>query len=171
MENCPKHSETLWLDVHGELEAEALRAWQEHLRKCPACREERNRLALLLEETRETLTPDDLSPREASELSRTILGRLGQDRGRRARIMGLLPPRLPRPAYALGAACLAALAFGWIWSGPGREPLPLRTTINIEVEESSRIGDTEIFQNLGLLEELEVIEKVVAVVDRREISM
>ncbi len=169
MKSCPEHLETLWLDVHGELAPGESRQWRAHLQNCPACREERQRLALLVEETRQALAPDGFSAEEEDRLGRAVLDRLERDR--RSKLAGLIWPRVPRPAYALAAACLAALAVGWIWSGPVREPHPLQTASRLESVGITRNADGEILQDLELLEELDVIEKVVTVIDNRQISM
>ena len=171
MEACPEYRETLWLDVHGELKAGERREWEEHLQECDGCRKERTRLARLLDKTRDSLRPEDYSPEESARLSEAILRKTARDRGRWWRIFDPLLPGGPKPAYALVAVCLAVLAFGWFRWEPGRNQAPLRTASGTGKENVSQVGEAEMLQNLGLLEELEVIEKVVKLVDRRDVSM
>ena len=175
MRSCPEHEETLWLDVHGELEPDRAREWQAHLKGCPACQEERRQLVRLLEESLRVLTPAQATPAEEARLGRAVLSGIEGKQSRRFGFPGLSLPWPPRPAFALAAACLAVLAVGWIWSGPGQGPLSLQTASRpsapVETAGMTRNLDGEILQNLELLEDLDVIEKVVTVIDHKQVSM
>ncbi len=170
MDYCPEHLDDIWLDVHGEMEPAKQEAWQAHLRVCPGCREERERTARLLEAAGEVLRAGSARPGEEAALRRRILDRLNRERGRAGGPGGRFLPR-PALAWPLAALGLAALVSGWLWLGPDKGADPRQTATALETETGADQDDKEILRNFGLLEELEVVEKVVRVVDRRDVRL
>ena len=166
---CPEHLDRVWLDVHGELEGREAEDWQRHLEECPDCRAERARLARLLEAAGEALEPEPLSAEAEADLKKRILERLEPELERQRE--GSVRPAFRPAAWAAGALALAVLVSGWLWLDWGGEGPPLQTVATLEREAAANPEDREILRNLGLLENLEVVEKVVKVIDQREIQL
>jgi anti-sigma factor RsiW len=172
MSYCPDRQETLWLDVHGELDPAEGPAWRDHLARCPGCREERERLARTLELAREALPAPELSPERAGALRSAVIRRLREDRSEPwwRRLGG---GGLPRPALALATACLV-VAVGWFMTGEIRKPEPDRTALETGAlggTDQAEAREAEILANLEILEEMEVLRKVVKVVDHKDVVL
>ncbi|UCG11391.1 MAG: hypothetical protein JSU72_12675 [Deltaproteobacteria bacterium] len=170
MKSCPDHRETLLLDVYGELAADDRPAWEKHLETCDTCRLERRRLTQLLRLTREAIPSPDLSPEEAKALQSAISRRLRKETGKaqwRTRFLGITA----RPIPALVAASLLVVILGWFGLRQFQAPPPLRTASSLDLEEEMIAQDRDIIENLELLEQMDVLEKVVHVVDQRDVRL
>jgi len=173
MANCPDRQETLWLDVHGELDPADGPAWRTHLDQCPGCREERERLVRTLRLARETMPAPELKPERARAIQSAVLRRLEEERSgpwwRRLAGVGF-----PKPALALAAACLAVVAVGWLMTGENRNPRPVQTAVETRAggrEDQTTPAEKEILANLEILEEMDVLQKVVKVVDHKDVVL
>jgi len=164
MKNCPDFQETLWMDIHGELDPKDRRAWEEHVAGCAACREERERMSRLMELVKEDLSPSRLSREKAGALSSSIKGRL------RAEAVGvpwwrrfINAPRRFVPAAA--AAMLLAVAVAWF------SHKNLSSTTGVNHPDSGNeiaVTDGEVIRHLELLEEMDTLRKLVQVLDEKE---
>jgi anti-sigma factor RsiW len=168
MKACADRVETILLDVYGELPAGDRRGWERHLETCTACREERQRLVQILEAAREAMPAPAIVPDETRALQESVTrGRMG-DRSRRwwqGFFLGI--PLKPLPALA--TACLFLVAAGWFALDWVQTRSLLRTVP--EAQEPIMVSDLEILENLDLLEEMDDLEKVVQVVDQRDIIL
>jgi predicted anti-sigma-YlaC factor YlaD len=168
MKACPDHQETLWLDVYGELHQSDRPAWESHLDKCNGCRLERERIHRLLQQVKEALPSPALTPDKAEALSATIT------RGLKGESVKSWWQKSPlrvstRLVPALAAASLLIVAFGWVTlkgiKGPSTAPpIPL-----LKAEEQMIVKDLDIFSNLELLEEMDHLQKLLQVVDHRDV--
>jgi hypothetical protein len=168
MKVCPHLQETLWLDVYGELDADARPAWEQHLKSCTGCREERQRLLRLLQRIREEMPPPDLSPDEARALSWSIKRGLNNLEATNWWRKGILfrPNRL---VPALAAACLLIVALGWFTMHEFQMPSTFRSILGFDSKEQTIVKDLEVIKNLELLEEMDTLEKLVQVVDQKDV--
>lgn len=168
MKACLKYQETLLLDVYGELEPKQRPAWQRHLENCSACRQERERLISLLERVKAEMTPPKLPPEKAGALSWSIKRKLRDQKGEGrwgGRTWGM--PRRLIPALA--GACLMLIAFGWFGINEFQGPPTTRELSGLNSQEQMIVKDLEIIKNLELLEEMDTVQKLVQVVDHRDI--
>ena len=164
MKNCPDYQETLWLDVHGELDAKDRPAWEEHLKTCAACREERERMRHLMTQIKDEMPLPVLSNEKARTLSRSIKRRLGAETSETSwwRRFVNTPNRF---VPALAAAMLVVLAVTWFSRDLFRSPTVL---INREQENKMAVNDGEVIRNLELLEEMDTLQKLVQALDQKE---
>jgi anti-sigma factor RsiW len=168
MKACADRDETLLLDVYGELPPGDRPAWERHLEACSACRGERQRLVQVLKATREAMPAPAILPEETKALQQSLTrGWLG-DRSR-PWWHGLFFGIPLRPLPALATACLVLVVMGWFtlqwiqtrsWTRTVQEP-----------QEQIMVSDLDVLENLDLLEEMDDIEKVVQVVDQRDIVL
>ena len=168
MKACPNHQETLWLDVYGELDPMKRSVWERHLETCTGCREERQRLIGLLDLVRDEMGPLQLSPKKASALSWSIKRGLREQRATTRWWEGLLgmPNRL---IPALAAVSLVIVVLGWFAISKVQIPSSLQNLSGLKSEEQMVIKDSEVINNLELLEEMDTLRKLVQVVDNRDI--
>jgi hypothetical protein len=168
MKACSKRQETLWLDIYEELNPNERQAWEQHLENCPGCREERQRLLHLLQRVKDEMPPPELSVERARALSWSIK-RVLRDQGAvtrwRKRILGVPNRLIP----ALVAACLLIGVFGWFTIDKLQSPSTFQNLSGLNSEEQMSVKDLEVIDNLELLEELDTLQKLVQVVDHREI--
>jgi anti-sigma factor RsiW len=167
MTPCADRRETLLLDVYGELPSTERPAWEAHLETCAGCRGERQELVRLLEATRESMAASALSPVKAKSLRESITERWRPARSTRWWQELLLGVRL-RPVSALIAVCLL-LAVGWF----GFREFHLQSLKDRRADTRERIlvSDREVVENLDILEQMDDIERVVKVVDHRDIGL
>ena len=166
MKPCQDHQETLLLDVYGELAPKERSAWERHLEVCEGCRQERERLLHLVHRLKETMPSPRVSPERASALADSIKRNLRGERKKRwweKELWGLQNRLIP----ALAAVCLLIVAFGWFSLREYRPSLPFWEISNPNSEEQRIATDLELIKNLELLEEMDVIQKLVHVVNDR----
>jgi anti-sigma factor RsiW len=165
---CADRRETLLLDIHGELPASERPAWQRHLETCPGCRQERQEFVWLLEAAKQAMPPPALSPEYAKALRESVTRGW---RGNRVPVWrrGFFFGMSLRPVPALVAAGFLLVVLGWF----GLQGL--RTTPHIlrgpEAPKQVMVSDAEIIENLDLLEHIDDVERIVQVVDDREIVL
>lgn len=168
MKPCPNHQETLWLDVYGELDPVKRSVWKRHLETCTGCREERQRLMGLLNRVRDEMGPPELSPKKASTLSWSIKRGL-RERRSTTRWWKVLLGSPNRLIPSLAAVSLVFVALGWFAINKVYGPSSLQKFSGLKSEEQVVVKDSEVINNLELLEEMDTLRKLVQVVDNRDI--
>jgi anti-sigma factor RsiW len=165
---CADRRETLLLDIHGELPLDEQPAWQRHLDTCPGCRQERQELVWLLKAAKEAMPSPAPSPEHARVLRESVT--MGW-RVTRASVWwrSLFFGMSLRPVPALVAAGFLVVVLGWF----GLQGL--RNTSDIvrgpETPKEVLVSDSEVIENLDLLEYLDDIQQIVQVVDHRDIRL
>jgi anti-sigma factor RsiW len=168
MKTCADREEALFLDVYGELSPGDRPAWERHLETCSACRGERQRLVQIVKAAREAMPAPAILPEETEALQRSLTRSWMAGRSR-PWWHGLFLGILVRPLPAFATACIVLVAVGWFalqWV----QTRSLTRTIP-EAREQIMVSDLEVLENLDLLEAMDDIEKVVQVVDRRNIAL
>jgi hypothetical protein len=165
---CVDRRETLLLDIHGELPASEQAAWQRHLDACPGCCQERQELVWLLESAKEAMPPPALSPERAKALRESVT------MGWRASMVpgrwrGLFVRMSLRPVPALVAAGFLLVVLAWFGLHGLRSTS--HTLRGPEGPKQVMVSDAEVIENLDLLEHLDDVERVVRVVDHRDIEV
>jgi predicted anti-sigma-YlaC factor YlaD len=166
MKPCTKYKETLFLEIHGELPPEKLAVWNEHLAACASCREERQRMANLLTQTKEAFPSPTLRPEEVKRIWGHV--REAQDHGEAAwwRRKGAMRKLVP---VALAAALVLVFAGGLkVREFRSLVPFGPEVKVSADLDELNQAADLEIIRNLELLEEMDSLKKLVQVVDQRE---
>jgi len=107
MAACSEHTETLLLDVHGELTPEERIIWEKHLAACEQCRHEKQSLCALIRNAKATLCVSPLSSEEEQHMSFSIQRTLRMEKpdARSARSRWWLAPAF--------AACMVLVVAGW----------------------------------------------------------
>jgi anti-sigma factor RsiW len=165
---CADRRETLLLDIHGELPVDEQPAWQRHLETCPGCRQERQELELLLKTAKEAMPSPALSPEHARALRESVM----MDwRAKRipVRWRGLFFGMSLRPVPALVAAGFLLVALGWFGVQGLRSTS--HTLRGPEAPKQIMVSDAEVIENLDLLEHIDEIERIVRVIDHRNIVL
>jgi anti-sigma factor RsiW len=167
MKACPDCQETLLLDVYGELDSKNRPAWERHLETCPGCLKELRRLRGLLQLVREEMRPPQLSPEKARALSWSIKRGLRDQRTTTwwERLWDVPNRLIP----ALAAASLLIVALGWFGISKLQGPSSFQNLSALKPEEQMIFKDLEVINNLDLLEEMDTLQKLVQVVDNRDI--
>ena len=167
MKACPDCQETLWLDVYGELDSKNRPAWERHLETCPGCSKERRRLIDLLQLVREEMRPPQVSPEKARALSWSIKRGLRHQRTTTwwERLWDMPNRLIP----TLAAASLLIVALGWLSISKFQGPSSFQNLSTPKPEENMIVKDLEVINNLDLLEEMDILQKLVQVVDNRDI--
>jgi anti-sigma factor RsiW len=155
------------LDVYGELDAAERSVFHRHLARCKACRDEHERVLRLLQRIREKIPDPILSPEKVGDMSLLVRKAL-EEKATIPRWKGLFDsPRKLIPALA--AACIVVISVGWfslrMFQGPPSE----QRLINLAPENKLGPTDMEVISNLDLLQDLDVLNKLVQVVDGRRI--
>lgn len=168
MKACFGRQEALLLDVYGELPAGDRPAWESHLEGCAGCREERQRLVQMLLAARKAMPAPGVLPQETKALQECITRRWTAARSTRW-WHGLFLAMPLRPVPALVVGCLLLAAVGW-FGLRGFQTRLLNGPV-AKTPEQVMVTDLEILENLDLLEEMDDVEKVVRVVDQRDIVL
>ncbi|MGD2127086.1 MAG: hypothetical protein PVG99_13460 [Desulfobacteraceae bacterium] len=164
MKVCSDRQETFWLDLYGELDPKEQLAWDQHLRSCAGCREERGRMHHLLARIKEEMAPPQLSLERASALSWSIKRKLRHEELRAGwwkRIVATPKRMIP----AVAAASLLIVAFGWFSAKIFQSPTMVQDASSGRQVTAT---DLEVINNLELLEELDTLQKLVQVLDDKE---
>ena len=166
MKACQDHQETLFLDIYGELTPTEREAWERHLKVCQGCRRERERLHQLLLQLKEASPAPYLSPEKAEALAEAILKarqKEGDKRWWKRKLWGSPYRFVP----AMVVICLMIVVFGWYSLREIKTPSSFQTGGNLYSEQKVMPRDFEVIRNLELLEQMEVLEKLVSAVDER----
>ena len=165
---CADRRETLLLDIHGELPVDEQPAWQRHLETCPGCRQERQELVRVLESARNAMPLPTLAPEHAKALRESVML---DWRATRARVWwrGLFFGMSLRPVPALVAAGFVLAVLGWFGLQGFRGTS--HTLPGAEVPKQVMLSDAEVIENLDLLEHIDEIERIVRVIDHRNIVL
>ncbi|MBW2203448.1 MAG: hypothetical protein JRF52_04955 [Deltaproteobacteria bacterium] len=169
MEPCPDYKETLCLDVYDELDPNERPNWERHLEECEACREERKRLVGMIQTVKEAVPSPELSPEKAQAIARSIKRQMRNERegmwwrvnlfGRSNRLI---------PAYA--TACLLIVALSWFSLNEFKRPGAVQMIPDLALEEQIISEDLDVIRNLDLLQEMEVLEKLVKFLDKKGVN-
>jgi anti-sigma factor RsiW len=165
---CADRRETLLLDIHGELPASEQAAWQSHLETCPGCRQQRQELVSLLNAAKDAMPSPALSPEHAKALRESVT------MGWRATPASgwwrdLFFGMSLRPVPALIAAGFLLVVIGWFGLQGLRSAS--HTLRGPEASKQVMVSDAEVIENLDLLEHIDDIERIVRVVDHRDIVL
>lgn len=166
MKPCTKYKETLFLDIHGELSPQEQVVWREHLAACAPCREERQHMADLLVQTKEAFPSPTLRPEEAKR----IWGHLRDAQDHRENAWWRRKGTMRKLVPAALAAALVLIFAGGLKVREFRSLLPFGPEVKVaaDTDEPNQAVDLEIIENLELLEEMDSLQKLVQVVDQRE---
>lgn len=168
MKVCADRRETLLLDIFGELSASEQVAWQRHLDACLGCRQERRELLWLLEAAKEAMPRPEFSPERANALRESVTMSW---RATRARMWwrGLFFGMSLRPVPALVVAGFLLVVLGWFGLQGLRSTPPALP--GREAPKQVMVSDAEVIENLDLLQHIDDIERIVRVVDHRDIKI
>jgi len=166
MKPCTQYQDTLLLEVFGELNAHERPEWENHLEHCEPCRLERERLLALLRTVKATSLPN-MALETAEGLPSAI---------RRAWKEGLEPKATRKTLWgaplvfapALVAACLVIAAASWFSFKELRHADLTQKGRGVVLEQQLASEDLEVVKNLDLLEDMEDVEKLVNLLDRRD---
>lgn len=169
MKNCPKYEEMLFLDVYGELDSSSRSEWQSHLRACPLCREEYERMHRLVHRVKATMPPSFLSQAETDTLVRAVREDLDPMKSKKwsfgwqwlRRPWTLTPALATACVFAVFISLLSRGAFDTVFDkymDPREEPW--QKTVQAE--------DLEIIMNLDLLKQMDSLQKLVQSLDEPE---
>ena len=166
MKPCAKYKETLFLDIHGELPPEEQVVWKEHLAACAPCREERQRMANFLAQTKEAFPSPALRPEEAKQ----IWGHVRSAQNHRENAWWRRKGTMRKLVPAFVAAALVLVFAGGFKVREFRSLLRFGPEDKIVADHYEPIQsvDLEILENLDLLEEMDSLQKLVQIVDQRE---
>ena len=166
MKACPDRQEILCLDVHGELSPEMHLGLQKHLESCAGCREERSRLLKMLQRVREAIPTPGLPSEAANRFCWAVKNDMNGLEGKRGGRSWLSPKRL---LPALSGVALLVMAVGWFTMKGLHGPPMVSKSSNLLHEDNVMAKDLDLIKNLKLLEEMDALQKLVQVVDRKEV--
>lgn len=168
MKACAEYQEIIWMDLYEELKPDLRSRLGRHLAACPACRQERSRMGRLLDAARKGAPGAELAPAAAEAMTRSITEALRENRNRRGWRQRLgVGSRTPFPALAATGLALLLLVWGGIRFDFGGSPVSTGIRLS-RTEQTLLQEDYEVIRNLDLLEEMDTMEKLVQVVDKRE---
>lgn len=160
MNYCREWQETLWLDVHGEITLDMRLKWEEHLKICRSCYQERERLIQMLRNVTEAMPELTLSHEDAGALYNAVTEKLRAKHHGKARWQKLFFDGYVKPVYALAACCVLIIALGWFGlRGPQQTP-HVGTISDLGGQEQAIVKNIDLLENLDLLEEMDTIEKL-----------
>lgn len=154
--------------VHGLLDGRTRIELDQHIAACPACRDRLDRLQRTVDLVRRAHPAPRLDPAKARAMRRAAADQVGRRSGRGLPGLGAW---FSKPTYvAAAAACLIAVV-GWWGADQLREPGPMIMTAQSSLTMPVDKVDVDLLENLEILEEMDVIKKVVQVVDHREVAL
>jgi len=168
MKACAEYQEIIWMDLYEELKPDLRSRLRRHLAACPACRMERSRMGRVLDAAREGAPGAELAPAAAEAMTRSITDTLRRDRNRGGwRQRFGLGPRMPFSTLAATGLALLLLVWGGIRYDFGGSPVSTGIRLS-RTEQTLLQEDYEVIRHLDFLEEMDTMEKLVQVVDKRE---
>ncbi len=166
MKPCPDYKETLWLDVYKELGPDERPNWENHLEKCEACQEERKQLLGMIQTVKEAVPSPELSPEKARAIAGFIKRKMSNEPvGMWWRKSLFSRPLRLIPAFA--TACLLIAALSWFSLKDFKRPAAVQTASGPILAEQMISEDLDVIRNLDLLQEMEVLEKLVNFLDEK----
>jgi len=167
MKPCPEYKDILLLDLYGELEQHERSAWQEHLKNCKACQEERKRLQNLLNKVKSNMPSPLLSPEKAEALTSSVMQALKgkQEDTRWKKRFFTMPNRL---IPALATASLLIAVFGWFGLKEFIHHPAFQRFSNISSEKQLTSEDLEVVKNMEFLENMEELENLIKFLENPE---
>jgi len=168
VKGCEERERDLWLRALGERDETPGAALDLHLRQCGACRRALRRrqawLAAVREKGRARLSPED-----GARLRVEVLDRAYGETGPWG---GPWKGAFFRGASWASAAALTGLLL-WLFlpgllRGPG--PSIFREPLKMSAEGPRSVKDEEVIENIDFLREMDTVERLIRVVDRRELG-
>ncbi len=166
-QSCLNHqNDILQLDAFKELVPEERPDWDAHLAECSGCRHEQERIHQLMAAAK-AATPQ-IPPSVQAQLQRAVRDQVRRsrpaqekagtalDRSLSGRFRGWGFPRIFAPTLAAAALLLGLVGVGLfgLWENP-EQPIAVKAQ------------DVEVIENLELLQEMDVLKKLVQKVDAR----
>ena len=164
MRACSDMQERILLKIYGELGTDEGNHVDAHLRECAGCRAEQARMSRVLARLREKEGHQRLSRHESAAMIAGLRRRLGP-RAAPPWIQWLIPDffiqRFPATAAAAAIVAIIAVFGAYQWfTGGGGSPVS-----NIDISRQLPEDEIEIIENLELLKEFNMLEKLNRVVD------
>jgi anti-sigma factor RsiW len=174
MNSCPEREETLWLDVLGELSAEAALGWQAHLQQCQGCRREREIAQQDMEHVSTAAAAPLLTSDQRRDITTAVAAGLKRNRFTFCRGL-LLTGGMGRSWSTAVAVSIALVLFAWIgyhafYQSPKTADRQLFTAVSPQIEEMHLVEDLELISNLELLEEISTLQKLVQLEEEQALS-
>jgi len=166
MEPCPDYKETLWLDVYDELDPNERLSWERHLEACEACREERKQLLGMIQSVKEAVPSSELSHERAQAIASSIKRKMNNEREDiwwRKNLFGTSNWLIP----AFATACLLIVALSWFSLKEFKKPAAVQMISDLALEEQIISEDLDVIINLDILQEMEMLEKLVKLLDKK----
>jgi hypothetical protein len=166
MAPCPDRLEALWLDAYGELDMDQHLKLEKHMLGCEACREERQKMARLIQYVKENSPYSVFSPEENSARVRSIMRELRNEQrenGWGKKLFGRPWKLIP----ALAAASIIIVAFSWFSLKDFKNSSDQISTA-LKPDQQLITEDLDVIENLELLEEMDALQKLVKFVDTRQ---
>ena len=161
---CPKYEKLLLLDAAGELDGKLLFSLQSHLKKCSACRREKETLSTIMTRLKSATRSPRLSAAEADTMVANINRELAAKQNARRRLPGWIRS-YGKLIPAAAAACILFIALGILWQDNIRHQFEHHAMNQPDLVESISPDEVEIINNFELLREFDSLEKLVRVVD------
>lgn len=160
MKACSKYKKLLLAELHGLLDDRQLEHLQEHLRECPACRKEKQALYHLKQGIYDLGFPGEYEFKDIKETVTTVRKRLNRKIApRTASFSKFIPRRLLIP-IAVSSAILI-LAFGLVYQ-TNIQSSPKQLQL-VDQKNNFPAKDIKVIENLELLEDMELIHKLVTI--------
>jgi predicted anti-sigma-YlaC factor YlaD len=160
MNCCRKWQKTLWLDVYGELPHQKHAEWKQHLENCVSCRQERKRMLQLLTDITKTMPEAVLTGKDAGVFHSNVMGKLSEQRKKKAWRRQSFFKEYIKPVYALAACSLMLAVFGWFGFKELHQTTRIGTISSLGTNEQMIAKDMDLLENLDLLEEMDTLKKL-----------
>ncbi len=166
MISCPHVTRLLIRQTAESLNDQEQRAVKAHLKICPACRQEQERIQGLLARAREQTRPGRMSRAESEQVLDAVHDRLDLE----PRTSPTWPALLKRPMVLVPAAAACAALAGVLVLTFQFERSPGHPDSALHQAAHNEELDREVIQNLDLLQDMETIQKLVSITDDDEQS-
>ena len=160
MNKCSDHKNSLLLDVYGELDPQERIIWEKHLTECAACQNARKRLMGLVQAAQKGKHSSVLSSKETQALSSSILRKLRAEKSD-----NMLAGRNWQFVPAVAIACILVLFLGWFSLKDFKSSDKVAINSSSVPEEQIMVNNKDLIENMELLLEMEILEKLVSLLD------
>jgi hypothetical protein len=161
MQACRNQSETLMLDILGELtDPGARQDWEKHLDACDGCRRERMQMLQVISRVQQASMPPELPAERIDAMANHVGWRLRNERIPRKEKGG----RGFRLVPAMAAAC-ALIVIGLLGYQVQDRFFDADKDVELTAGLQLQQQDFEVIKYLDLLKDMDTIEKLVHVVD------